>query len=468
MKIGGLPRNIGGPTKKSSKIHEHQPASTDIDGLLTGLESRKSAAEETLRCHRAIAHPLRRIPPELLREIFRICLDRQSSLLRRRRHRRGYPEFPWNLTYVCQRWHEIAISFSYLWSSINHSVASILSHRKLQLMLERSASSLLDITLHDEQSNLEDSHQIVRALLPSSFRWRRLTVSVNHMETLTPIHGHLDNLAELHLSFFGERNYDEPFNMFEVAPMLKKIDIDYSPPVDQTPRLLFPWSQITHYRLNSYDEDLFIQLEHLSLCVNLVVARFHLLNFSTASQISYDVVLPNLSLLALATGEKGVMGALLNRLKLPALKVLHLQNMSEWDAADQQSIGSLVFRSQCSLTSFGLRNLDIVQPSLVTFLSNNSSIIELLLCESDILVPHLHCTPTSVILPKLARIKLSIQGIPELFAMLESRLLPNKGCERTIRVQVSYLKESRLDAEARYGDWLKNLREAGLTVVFGE
>ncbi|KAJ7584092.1 hypothetical protein C8J56DRAFT_730652, partial [Mycena floridula] len=80
------------------------------------LESRQAVAKEALRPQKGISHPLRRVPAELLREIFRVtaCIERDfdSSL------QMGKLGFPWNISHVCQRWREISISYPALWSVI--------------------------------------------------------------------------------------------------------------------------------------------------------------------------------------------------------------------------------------------------------------------------------------------------------------------------------------------------------------
>ncbi|KAJ7588046.1 hypothetical protein C8J56DRAFT_1164685 [Mycena floridula] len=119
------------------------------------------------------------------------------------------------------------------------------------------------------------------------------------------------------------------------------------------------------------------------------------------------------------------MAQVLDKLKLPAFGNVGVKQ--GWNDADQQSVGSLVSRSRCTLTSVKFRSIWIIHPSLVSFLFDNSSITELAL--DDVyqeILPLLQCTSTSAILPNLTHFKMSIDEqprlvIPELFTMVESR-----------------------------------------------
>ncbi|KAJ7483482.1 hypothetical protein FB451DRAFT_991164, partial [Mycena latifolia] len=60
--------------------------------------------------------PLRRMPPELLGEIFSWTLPSVQEALGRRRFQDKHS--PWVFTQVCHRWRAVALSTPSLWSQI--------------------------------------------------------------------------------------------------------------------------------------------------------------------------------------------------------------------------------------------------------------------------------------------------------------------------------------------------------------
>ncbi|KAJ7590430.1 hypothetical protein C8J56DRAFT_1140409 [Mycena floridula] len=167
-----------------------------------------------------------------------------------------------------------------------------------------------------------------------------------------------------------------------------------------------------------------LQLDSLALCINLIELRLYEVCVSAAASLPDDTVLPNLTLLYLGTVGSGITAFVLNKLKLLALEALSLVGLCS--DADQESITrSLVLRSQCPLTKldlggFGLQN---AHPSLVTLLANTSNITKLEV-QSNVLLPHLHYSPTSVLLPNLETFIIRFTGVdslPQLLDMIESR-----------------------------------------------
>ncbi|KAJ7597956.1 hypothetical protein C8J56DRAFT_921459 [Mycena floridula] len=441
----------------------------DIDklrGALDALESRKSEAEAALT---------------LLREIFRTCVDdwqRSQDYVRRR----SLPELPWDLTFVCGKWREIASSFPYIWSLIRQP--EMLHEQALQLMLDRSVPLPLEIRIRSwiPSDILADSHPVAKLLLPSSSRWKTLEVDVLRLEALMPIRGHLDQLEELHVNFFHLRRYHEiPLTMFQLGPALRRVKIVHKHGSQDTARIQLPWSTITHVSAyaegeRSEEHDVFLQLEPLSLCTNLIEANIRRISLLAAEMVPPDTILPNLTLLSVTTVQKDAMSILLNKLTLPALTVLELDNVDEWNDADQQSLGSLVSRSQCSLTSVKFQNLSNVHPSFITFLSNSPTITSMYLgYESMALLPYLlgggPSSERQVLLPKLTQFKLRLMDSDEedldigaLLDMVETRLPPH--CEEVAEVGVPDFGESRLGASEQAR--VKLLRKRGVSFVMAD
>ncbi|KAJ7114031.1 hypothetical protein C8R44DRAFT_676471, partial [Mycena epipterygia] len=94
-----------------------------LDGEILRLQDRLKKLEEE-RAPLAIYHaqnngilsPVRRLPPEVLGEIFSWTLPSARDALLRRRF--DTKNSPWVLTYICGRWREVALSTPSLWSLV--------------------------------------------------------------------------------------------------------------------------------------------------------------------------------------------------------------------------------------------------------------------------------------------------------------------------------------------------------------
>ncbi|KAJ6580725.1 hypothetical protein B0H19DRAFT_928456, partial [Mycena capillaripes] len=94
-----------------------------LDDEIAGLHQRLKQLEEerislsTYRArNQAILSVLRRIPPEVLGEIFSWSLPTSASSIGRPRFHRT--DSPWSLTQISGRWRAVAVSNPFLWSFI--------------------------------------------------------------------------------------------------------------------------------------------------------------------------------------------------------------------------------------------------------------------------------------------------------------------------------------------------------------
>ncbi|KAJ7580162.1 hypothetical protein C8J56DRAFT_1058472 [Mycena floridula] len=454
-------------------------------GDLCVLESRKRAEIQALERQKAILHPLRRLPPEMLREIFRHVATTQDTTSWHHLN----PNSPWNLTGVCQKWRQISISFPELWSTITIGDESTNgeptfgepSKQLLELVLERSASSLLDITLNRRNVFLGKTWHLTDALVASSSRWRRLSTAGDYIWFLKDIRGRLDCLEEVKIHRLDMDHSEFAVTLFKVAPKLKEVEVHYADlgPESTTSialsELQFPWATIIKYCKNmTYTafstSGLRLDKLPLSLCLNLIELRLDEVTTNAAGQLPLSTTLPNLKHLSARVQRSGDIAVFLNRLTLPMLKLLRLVNIQGWDAADQISLHFLVSRSLCSLTHLQFGRLDIVDPSLFTFLSLSPGIRQLILCckQQDI-VPSLHCPVVgpSGLLPHLTHFDVVLSDpkneklTNRIFDMLESRLASSR-CARMVQVRF-YTPDDDFPSAAL--NRIQTLKKAGLTVI---
>ncbi|KAL0576786.1 hypothetical protein V5O48_005194 [Marasmius crinis-equi] len=160
-----------------------------LEDIVRRLKEEKDALEERLRDRRKILSVLRRIPRELLIEIFGYCaapdpaattptvkdMDPLTRFDQDDEWRRALAA-PFILAHVSSRWREIILDTPMLWSTI---CVSLLWYNPpvsvLRLYLERSKDAGLDVTIRD--SGKENMEAVLALFSPNVMaRFRRLTI----------------------------------------------------------------------------------------------------------------------------------------------------------------------------------------------------------------------------------------------------------------------------------------------------
>ncbi|KAL1659092.1 hypothetical protein GGF50DRAFT_107985, partial [Schizophyllum commune] len=103
------------------------------------MVQRKSALEEKLLQTKAYLSPMRRLPAEMLREIFFWVFEEDSRVA-------------WDLSAVCQSWRAMALGMPRLWSKIHFSTTQLASADIVRLWLERARNHPLDIEIYIDSS----------------------------------------------------------------------------------------------------------------------------------------------------------------------------------------------------------------------------------------------------------------------------------------------------------------------------
>ncbi|KAJ7711008.1 hypothetical protein B0H16DRAFT_1820353 [Mycena metata] len=238
------------------------------------------AAEDRLDAYRAILSPVRRIPTELLCEIFLAVLPevelagRPSDSLKvtRRHDRQTFYIAPWRLGQVCQRWRATAVGYAALWTRITLSRNPIL----IETQLYRSGNVPLDVDSGESQRFDPKSLALV---VNQSSRWQSLCVrtrSPRFFEQIQAVKGKLPALRILDLA----RSHSLIQDLFLTAPRLREVSVDEEPygesrvPVHQ---LQIPWSQITCFRGSNHKQDVGLAIlnatHNLVECATLVLTN---------------------------------------------------------------------------------------------------------------------------------------------------------------------------------------------------
>ncbi|KAJ7601510.1 hypothetical protein DFH06DRAFT_1312196 [Mycena polygramma] len=215
------------------------------------LARRRSETADCAHQFCAIPSPVRRVPQELISEIFALLTAQDRARLGSKP--------PWRLGFICRSWRRYAFSYSLLWSSLTistdrqwhpHTTTRMLS--KLQAQLLRSATGPLDISWSGVSDDPET--QVLDLVLPDSNHWRTVRFDISGskpvLDWLQPVYGKLDRLERLEVINAARTIFPD---IFAAAPKLREVAFfsrrhisGHKPAFDA--HITIPWGQITHYR----------------------------------------------------------------------------------------------------------------------------------------------------------------------------------------------------------------------------
>ncbi|KAJ7623802.1 hypothetical protein FB45DRAFT_1031703 [Roridomyces roridus] len=272
----GLPNEDGCPPPYPGR-HEHlitsnEPPHADEDGffrdsvLETGSRLAQLDAEiRALQVQRAqlwgqhcqnlsVISPLRRMPPEILADIFSWTLPPMNEL---RGDVSDLETSPWVLTQVCSRWRDISLSTPSLWCNI----AAVYGGKRgefpdprpemVQTQVERSGAQNLMIQFHASESH-DPAEQVAlfQVLASHSARWEQISIQVAAalVPHLAQLRGRVPAIQRIWLQWDTKDSEigADSIDCFEIAPSLLDmgtfIESQYIP-------IVFPADQLTAYRV---------------------------------------------------------------------------------------------------------------------------------------------------------------------------------------------------------------------------
>ncbi|KAK0429550.1 hypothetical protein EV421DRAFT_2091961, partial [Armillaria borealis] len=103
----------------STRLLELHSSITELQRNLKSLVEERNQLEWIMEHTTEILNPVRRLPEDVLCEIFRHCLFNVTS---------GHSSFhrgdspPWTLISVCRTWRQIALSFPQLWAQVHFNI----------------------------------------------------------------------------------------------------------------------------------------------------------------------------------------------------------------------------------------------------------------------------------------------------------------------------------------------------------
>ncbi|KXN92705.1 hypothetical protein AN958_06983 [Leucoagaricus sp. SymC.cos] len=236
------------------------------------MYQRRRACETFIRDHQTLLHWTRRLPSELLSDIFFWCTDDNTSI-------------PWNVSQVCHRWRKVALHIPRLWRKI-----PVIGRRpRLTLAAERRLFAFLsqDYLLRSGEESIIFSwnpfyklaNQFYSLFLCHAERWGDVNLTIDFVQIrFDDLEGRLPLLYALRLIALLSLPPDISLQAFKSAPRLKYLVTSDSNNlfVSDHAQLLhgWPWRQVTHLdthlttpdaltvaSLDGFDHLVFIRLE---------------------------------------------------------------------------------------------------------------------------------------------------------------------------------------------------------------
>ncbi|KIM41316.1 hypothetical protein M413DRAFT_146373 [Hebeloma cylindrosporum] len=352
-----------------TQLQEVEAEIQRLGQLMETLETKRQSIQKIINDHNVILSPVRRLPPDVLHEIFFHCLPTNHNPVM------TSSESPLLLTRICSSWRGIALSSPRIWSklyipfpgdpNVSQVYGTITDETILSKRCQRFASVLrlrcdavrswlsragtcplsLTVTYPSTYSGVQNLEldELIREmfdiLLSFADRWRDVDLSMpediyNKLQgniTPTTFSSLVSVKTCLHRKSHGNGSATQPIPIRILdAPCLRRIHINML----QTPYILRQrfWNYITHITFASSiaDRDLPILLRE---CPNLFFAKFIVNSSRWLNEPNVDqdaVLLPRLeSLYIQDSGALETMAILFKALNAPALTSLSYNWLSQ-------------------------------------------------------------------------------------------------------------------------------------------
>ncbi|KAJ7776773.1 hypothetical protein DFH07DRAFT_797692 [Mycena maculata] len=369
----------GGTTSFESQakrlIQETEANIQRIESQIRDLESIRDRERALVAILKIIIAPIRKLPPELLVEIFlHDAWDLKHAL---------------RISQVCVLWKELASKTPALWTGelrldiTNHCTDYSAA---MQGWLERSSPLSIPISIFPSLSSSPSGYSpsMVNAIISVAPRWRsfRLYGTLPQLSTLTM--DTLTMLEEVEL-IHGETGYQQqPTWAFIAAPRLRRVYLC----VPDTTWYPMPWSQLTQLHLTHSEPQACVGI--LAQCANMVSAEIstHPWEHSPPSAITTLERLEDLHIIFKPLSGNNI-APFFQRLSLPILKTLHLDLYDlrwssgvKWSPATTDAFIQFQVRSP-ALQDLTLRQCDLEWEDLHRILRHASALTKLSLqsCE---------------------------------------------------------------------------------------
>ncbi|KAJ7646494.1 hypothetical protein FB45DRAFT_1018810 [Roridomyces roridus] len=263
----------------SAHLAELESQLAPLEKFMALCSSHHADLIKSIKAHKSILSPIRRLPNELLAEIFMLLvrdafhdLNSDSGQI---------SEYPWVLARVCRHWNVVALGTRTLWSWVFLDLDVIGDEQEAvamtQLFHERSGNSPLTVNIVDQSGT--DTSDVFNVVLAHAERWQNFSLTLTGGSLLAlaldGIRGRLDPLTtlQIHAGMSMDETRFALIDSFTTAPNLTAVHLwvyDSNGRGNFCFPIPLPWSQLTclSLPLASNEEALSI-LPQLSCIVEL-------------------------------------------------------------------------------------------------------------------------------------------------------------------------------------------------------
>ncbi|KIM41494.1 hypothetical protein M413DRAFT_149619, partial [Hebeloma cylindrosporum] len=329
-----------------NELREIEKEIQRLNELMEIMNAKRRSIQKIIDDHNVILAPARRLPQDVLHEIFLNCLPT---------HRNPNVEFsesPLLLTRICSSWRAIALSSPRMWSKVHivlprfssgdtarrqrFADAVLLKCNILRKWLGQSGTFPLSLSITHPGAcamEYEPARAMFNLLLSFADRWSDVQLSMSE-DVYHKLQGKMDPTKfsslksldiTLHTKYYGNNVHSPPIQLL-AAPNLCRLAISAIwTTLRMTRNLVQPiWNNITHITLSSITDKYLPLL--LKKSYNLVFGDFRVNPSPWDAEPLVDqeeTPLPRLESLSIDdSGAQETMDALFNAIKAPALSKL--------------------------------------------------------------------------------------------------------------------------------------------------
>ncbi|KAJ7589488.1 hypothetical protein C8J56DRAFT_938714 [Mycena floridula] len=421
----------------SSALEELHSIDLEMERLsqeLLSLFKKRHSLNADIIDLKTVTHPIRRMPPEILFEIFVHCVQQDHDP---EKTNLDISQSPWSLTRVCRRWRNIAVARPSLWTDIRIISTQNLHYgldyhstffrwtRLLGIQLIRSRSLPLNLYI-TSQSTFPRQSSLLALLFSTSPRWKSLSLDVptEMLTGMSDIAGYLDSLETLTLTWSG---MGPPLELFRCTPRLKTLHAapHLIPLIPAAAGQVESWHVPPSLRwpLNQLLMAL-PRMKQMTTCDITLGCPGSEATVSIGNPFTGNpIIVPRLEHLHIVDHEdNGHEVRVLQHLILPALKTLSL---ATWRPLDLACLESLAQRSFMHLEGLCIMATAVTEENAAQLLMIFPELTSLTIesADDDDPVINVLASPTgAMLIPKLQTLTIYLDSEAEVFPTLEQQL----------------------------------------------
>ncbi|KAF5383919.1 hypothetical protein D9757_007425 [Collybiopsis confluens] len=358
----------------------------EINAKVVAFSAKRDEIVSSIQFYRDVLHPIRRVPPDVLLEIFFYCMesfDIADPDSCRKVHSLNPKQGPWYLGQVCQCWRRIVLGCARLWSSISIDIDALSRYASEQpdpVMVQKIESNAIVLLSHHLNRSKDYplrisvysstiAHPLLSLLCAHSFHWSSVLLSLHpkSFQMLTSIRGSLPKLEYLHVRG-SPMSWVTPdvwstlpaIDVFEYAPMLTTFRAHDIP--NSATTIVLPWNQITKYSNGGLSTT-----QEAGNCANIDIltkgGKIRVAHLACRNKIGTVPIIPiahehltNLRVELARWSDHELIVQLLDALTLPQIREIRLS--SNQQGYDVWPIVRLLQRSRGTLLKLNLSGFD--------------------------------------------------------------------------------------------------------------